>query len=329
MCYLCCRLVLSESLISYNPLELAAAIEVKSIHPFADAIVSEFSGCIAEMEGDFLPTQKIKVIDGLGIQGMVEDNGSWFEVVIGSERVLRSKGGKVVLSEAQSKAYEDFVTRNTGSSVVLITVDGFVEVALAIRDEIREEAKEFVRRTSALGVPVTMLTGDLQSVGESVCRDIGIDPLNCKARLLPQEKMAWIENEQQHLGRAVVMVGDGINDAIALSLACVGIAMGDGGSAMAIDAGDVVVMSDNLLRIPSAIELCRRARDVILQNCVFAIAVKIIAVVLAIMGYLSLWAAVLIDLGTLLIVILNGMTPLRYDTFDNSGINGFISDGSV
>lgn len=112
--------------------------------------------------------------------------------------------------------------------------------------------------------------------------------------------------------------------ALALSAAHIGVAMGEGGAAMTIQAGDLVIMSDNLLRIPSAIKICRFARWIIIENFTFAIMVKIMAVILAVMGILELWTAVLVDLVTLLVVIANGLRPLCSSSFTNSNIDTIV-----
>ncbi len=134
-----------------------------------------------------------------------------------------------------------------------------------------------------MGIDMTMLTGDNSAVALEVCRVVGIAESNCRSRLMPHEKLDWIRTAESS-GRRVLMIGDGINDAAALAGASVGVAMGAGGTAMAAAAADIVMMSDNLLRVPATIQLCRQARSIIVQNCLVSIAIKIIAVVLAVTG---------------------------------------------
>ena len=171
-------------------------------------------------------------------------------------------------------------------------------------------------------MPVAMLTGDQDDVAKIVSKKVCIPDDAVNSRLLPNDKLKWISDHQSSpYNNHVMMIGDGINDAAALAMASVGAAMGAGGSAMAAQAADLVIMSDNLLRLTSSIQLCRFSRNLIIQNCVFAIGIKIIAVVLAIMGKLHFWHAILVDMGSLLVVIVNGVRPLSSKYYSNSNLD--------
>jgi cation transport ATPase len=199
-------------------------------------------------------------------------------------------------------------------------------------------------------------------VARHVSRQVGIREEDCFSRMLPSDKLAWVQdkqNPQRHkkgstsggLGaysglsssedavrdielaepfifanastdsdqnipvaipkaQRVLMVGDGINDSTALTAASVGVAMGAGGSAMAVNSADVVLMSDNLQLLPASIKLCQMARRTIVEGFVFAIVVKIVAIVLAILGRMAFWQAIIIDIGSLVVVVINGTKPL-------------------
>jgi P-type E1-E2 ATPase len=269
---------------SYNPLEMAAALEAKSSHPLANAIVSSFTGCIAEAAGEFLTVRKLTVVEGLGLEGWVEVEDDWKHVFVGNEKLLIQNGGKIRLSDQDNNKYNDFCSNSCGAVIVLIVIDDELELLLALSDKVRAESSDAVTLLhDNLGLDVHMITGDHQDVALQVCKQVGISIDNCRSRLLPTEKLSWIKNQQTE-SNYVVMIGDGINDAAALAASTVGVAMGVGGSAMAAAAADVVMMSDNLLKLPATIQLCRQSRNVIIQNCAFSIGFKIIGVVLAVMG---------------------------------------------
>jgi Cd2+/Zn2+-exporting ATPase len=299
--------------VDYDVVMVAAAVEQKSLHPLANAIVSDFCGCIAEMADVALPAvRKLKVLDGVGLEAWVEVEGNWKYVVIGNERILKPHGGKVALTKQETEQLATFQAAASNKVVLLMAIEDDLVLAISLADEVRPEAAAFISTLqSGMNMPVTMLTGDHQQVAEDVCHELHIPLTQCFARLLPDQKLAWIDRSQNDLKKHVLMIGDGINDSIALAASTVGVAMGAEGTAMTVASADVILMNDNLMLLPPALKLCRLAKSIIIENFVFAIAVKIAATILAIMGMLEFWEAVLVDIGSLLIVVLNGVRTLH------------------
>ena len=179
----------------------------------------------------------------------------------------------------------------------------FQVLALALNDTVRPEARAAVAKLRALGCETMMLTDDVESAAAPVARALALD--GCKASCLPADKHAWVVAREGRAGDGAptAMLGDGINDATALAAATVGVAMGAGGTALAAKSADVVILSDNVERLPQVIALARRTRRAIGVNIAFAALVKVGAVVAALSGDLKLWMAVLIDVGSLLVVL--------------------------
>eukprot|EP00604_Paraphysomonas_vestita_P004310 CAMPEP_0174825430 /NCGR_PEP_ID=MMETSP1107-20130205/42737_1 /TAXON_ID=36770 /ORGANISM="Paraphysomonas vestita, Strain GFlagA" /LENGTH=618 /DNA_ID=CAMNT_0016057007 /DNA_START=354 /DNA_END=2210 /DNA_ORIENTATION=+ len=309
-----------------NPIELAAALESRSAHPLANAIVSYHCGCIAEFEGKLPEVKKVQVMDGVGMQGWVAVEDDWKHISVGNERLLKSNGGKIKPSKKVQEMIDKFQTDRKGELILFICIEDEVRALMSLSDELRSDAIDMVSRMHKMDFDVVMLTGDHWDVAKNVCQSVAIPQSRCHARLLPEEKLGWIHKTQTggqdhvDLNGGVIMLGDGINDATALASARVGVAMGAGGSAMAVVAADVVILSNNLLRLPSAVSICRKARRIIITNCLFAVGLKMIAISLAILGMLSLWQAVLIDVGSLLIVVGNGSSLLWSSAFRDSDI---------
>ena len=191
-------------------------------------------------------------------------------------------------------------------------MDGLYAGHLVISDEVKPDAAEAIRKLKELGVQKTvMLTGDAQAVGERVGAELGLDEVH--AQLLPAGKVERVEallNEKSDKG-ALVFVGDGINDAPVLSRADVGVAMGGMGSDAAIEAADVVFMDDKPSKLADAIRIARKTRAIVRQNVVFALAVKLLVMVLGAFGVANMWEAVFADVGVSVIAILNAMRALR------------------
>jgi Cd2+/Zn2+-exporting ATPase len=177
----------------------------------------------------------------------------------------------------------------------------------AVADTIKDSSREAVAQLRALGVTPVLLTGDNAAAAQTIARQAGIDEVS--ANLLPEDKLAAVEALRRR--GAVAMVGDGINDAPALARADIGVAMGAAGTDTAMEAADVVVMNDDLRRIPEAIRLSRRTRAVLWQNIAFAIGVKAVFFVLAVFGSATMWMAVFADMGATLIVVANGLRLLK------------------
>ncbi len=195
-------------------------------------------------------------------------------------------------------------------TVIVVAVDGAFAGMLGLMDRPRPDAAHAVRRLREIGVrPVVMLTGDNAVVAEAVGREIGMDEV--KAGLLPEQKIELVAAmEREH--RAVAMVGDGVNDAPALAAAAVGIAMGGGGTDVALEAADVALMSSDLSRIPFAISLGRRARSIVLQNVAISMGTVACLIPLSIMGKLPISLAVILHEGSTVVVVLNGLRLLGF-----------------
>jgi Cd2+/Zn2+-exporting ATPase len=279
-------------------LALAAAVEQRSTHPLAQAVVQA-----AEARGVasvYAAAEDVAILPGKGVQGRVDSRF----ITIGSHRLFDDE-------YAHSERLHELAidAEAQGQTTMLLRDEDRVLGYIAFKDAIREESKAAVAAVKALGATTIMLTGDHQRVAETVGVDVGVDMV--KAGLLPEDKVAAVKDLLGQHGQ-VAMVGDGVNDAPALATATVGIAMGDVGSAQAMETADLVLVGDDLRQLPFAIRLARFARGIIGQNVMLSLGVKVLFMVLALMGAATLWMAILADVGMSLLVTLNGMRPLRF-----------------
>ncbi|HEU5360157.1 MAG TPA: cation-translocating P-type ATPase [Candidatus Deferrimicrobiaceae bacterium] len=280
---------------------MAGAVEAGSAHPAAEAIRHEARrrGIAQPARGTLART--FAVLEGRGVSAEFEGR----RVFVGNRRLFEEMG----VPSASLKAMIPAGGERTSRTVTLVGTSEGVEGVLELEDEVRSEAPEVVRSLRSLGVEhLVMLTGDHAEVARETGRSVGIDEIF--SGLLPEEKLTKVR-ELVASFHAVSMVGDGVNDAPALALSSVGIAMGAAGSPAAIETADVALMAGDLRRIPEAVILGRRMVSLIRQNVVASLAIKAAFLVAATAGFATLWMAVAADMGTTLLVIFNGLRLLR------------------
>lgn len=276
-------------------LKLAAAVESRSEHPLAAAVVSE-----AKAAGLDLPTSvEFASVSGKGASASVDGR----RLTIGSYRLFGELDG---LSHFQSSLEE---LQSQGKTAMLLADEKRFLGVIAVADTLRPDALQTLRALRELGLKkLVMLTGDNRLVAEAIARQAGIDEVH--AELLPQDKVARIQLLKQ--SHKVAMVGDGVNDAPALATADLGIAMGAAGSDVALDSADVVFMGDRLENLPFAFSISRRARRVMIANLTFALTVIVILVIGSLGAHVPLPLGVLGHEGSTVLVCLNGLRLLFY-----------------
>lgn len=276
-------------------IELSALMESRSEHPIAEAIINHNKNRINLIDDitDF------EAIPGKGAKAMVNNEIHY----IGSPRFI--KESNLDLSGVQN-VIDDY--SENGKTVVVLANSSEVLGLIAIADSLRPESIDTIKHLKHEGIKqVIMLTGDNQKVAQSIANNIAAD--NFAAELLPEDKAeAMVNLIDQYNG--VAMVGDGINDAPALARATVGIAMGGAGTGAALETADVALMSDNLSKLPFAIRLSRSTVRIIKQNIIISLLIKGAILLLVIPGMLTMWLAVIADVGTSMLVTLNGMRLL-------------------
>jgi Zn2+/Cd2+-exporting ATPase len=277
----------------------AAAVERLSEHPLGDAVVN-----YADKTGiPRVPDEEIvdlEAVPGRGIRATIQGS----PVRIGNEAMLEYEG--IPLSTAARAAADEL--REAGKTTMYVATDQVLGV-IAVADVIRPAAPAVMTELKRLGIKKTMiLTGDNERAARAIARQVGIDDF--RAGLLPEQKLEVIR-ELEASGHTVAMVGDGVNDAPALATATVGVAMGAAGTDVALETADVILMADDLTKLPYAIELSRRARRTIVQNLTFALAVIVILVIFTLLGHVPLPVGVIGHEGSTIIVVANGLRLLR------------------
>ncbi|WP_346988606.1 heavy metal translocating P-type ATPase, partial [Bacillus sp. SW7] len=280
----------SEGTTSEELLEYAAFAEVYSNHPIAQSIRKAYGKSIDE-----------KIIDD-------------YNEISGHGTVVKVQGKEIFAGNAKLMRKENitFKQPETVGTLVHVAVDGRYAGYIVISDEVKEDSKQAIQKLKELGIKKTvMLTGDAKPVGEAVGKELGLDEVH--AELLPQQKVEEIEkiDAAKHGKEKIAFVGDGINDTPVLARADVGIAMGGLGSDAAIEAADIVIMTDEPSKIATAVKIAKRTRSIVWQNIIFALGVKGIVLLLGAFGIATMWEAVFSDVGVTLLAVLNAMRVLR------------------
>lgn len=265
-------------------MKVAASLERFSNHPIAQAIVKSY-------KGDYIDFDTTEELAGYGLMG-VKDGDKYF---VGSQRLMEREN--VALNNTK---YNIYVSKNNE-----------YYGAIKAEDTIKPDSSKAIADLKALGVnEIVMLTGDKQDIAEEIGEKAGVTKVY--AGLLPQGKVEKVEEIYSKNNNAVVgAVGDGINDAPVLARADVGIAMGGIGSDAAIEAADIVIMNDELSKLPIAIKYARMTMKTVKENVWFALGVKAIVLILAALGYANMWLAVFADVGVALLAILNATKVMR------------------
>ena len=277
-------------------LQLAANLESRSEHPLALAILKE-----AEKNG-FQPAapDDFCIIPGRGAKATI--NAELF--FIGNPKLFLEMG--MSLNKVAESIEE---LQQQGKTVMLIGTKNVLYGLIAISDEIRENSNAMIKDLKKAGIRHTiMLTGDNKAASRSIAGKIEIDEY--KAELLPEHKLTAIQELIDKYGK-VAMVGDGINDAPALALSTVGIAMGGAGTDTALETADIALMADDLSKIPFVIKLSRKSLSIIRQNITFSLVIKAVAILAVFPGWMTLWLAILADMGASLLVTLNSLRLLN------------------
>ncbi len=279
-------------------LKITAAIEKGSQHPLASAIMRK-----AEENGSDFNSVKVEgflSITGKGIKAIV--NGVLHYV--GSPNLFEELHGTI----DHDKMQQIIELQQQGKTVMVLGTESEILSLIAVADEMRESSKSVISKLNSMGIETVMLTGDNQRTADAIANQAGV--MEIKADLLPEDKLTFIKELRANHHR-VAMVGDGVNDAPALAASTVGVAMGGAGTDTALETADIALMSDDLSKLPYTIKLSRKALGIIKQNITFSLAIKALALLLVVPGWLTLWIAIFADMGATLLVTLNSLRLLR------------------
>ena len=292
--------VLNKQVDENEMLSIITALEYRSQHPLASAIMKRAEE--ANISYSDVVVDDFSSITGKGIKGTV-DGTTYY---IGSPKLFKELSNSSFDKNLEKKVA---TLQNQGKTAMVVGTAKEILAIIAVADEVRESSKEVIQKLHQLGIKNTiMLTGDNKGTANAIGSHVGVKEV--QAELMPQDKLDYIKQLKSEYNN-VAMIGDGVNDAPALAASTVGIAMGGAGTDTALETADVALMGDDLRKLPFTVKLSRKALNTIKANITFAIAIKFIALLLVIPGWLTLWIAILSDMGATLLVALNSLRLMR------------------
>ena len=271
-------------------LEYCAIAEAYSSHPIAKSLVAAY-----KREIDFSRLSDVEEIGGNGIKACVDGK----TVLVGNKRLM-------------NKMNIDYTECLESGTVAYVAINGEYAGSIVIGDVVKQSSKQALEMLKKLGVSKTvMLTGDNESIAKSVANELKLDEVHFE--LMPDDKVRITESilEQSAKGEKVAFVGDGINDAPVLTRADIGIALGGVGSDAAVESADIVIMDDDITKIPKAIKISRKCMRIVYENIYFALGVKALCLALGALGIADMWLAVFADVGVMIIAVLNSIRTLK------------------
>lgn len=271
-------------------LRLAAYAEFYSNHPIALSIGNHYS-----TEIDKSKIKEYDEISGLGIKAVIESQ----TVFLGNDKLMTQE--QISMEKVSAPG-----------TIIYVAVDGTYAGYIVISDEIKDDTKTALKTLKTMGIQnLIMLTGDNKAIADSIANEVGIDRVY--AELLPDQKVSMLEKiEAEKATQSKMMfIGDGINDSPVIARADIGVAMGALGSDAAIEVADIVLMTDEISKVPIGLKIAKKTRTIVNQNIIFALAIKAAILLLGAAGFATMWAAVFADVGVALLAILNALRIIR------------------
>lgn len=290
--------IVTSSETDINYLSIISSLESLSQHPLASAILNEADKTNVDYKS--IQIEDFQSITGKGLTGIYQN----IRYYIGSPKLFSAS---VIEETAVKVQYRQF--QEQGKTAMYFGTDEQILGVIAVADEVRDSSAAVISELHKLSIEHTiMLTGDNTKTAESIGKQLGVTEI--KGDLMPQEKLDSIKALRTTYNK-VAMVGDGINDAPALAASTVGIAMGGAGTDTALETADVALMGDDLQKLPFIVRLSRQTLKIIKQNITFSLGIKLLALLLVIPGWLTLWIAIVADMGATLLVTLNGLRLMK------------------